>query len=135
MRRFRYSTSNEKVTNSANIKETEPINPERNIIICLDGTGGEFGEKPHTNVLDLFKLLEKDSPNQYCYYQPGIGVKFVTDAHEFLDSGFFESKYHKMLNRADAMVAFTLRKHIIAAYTYLCDNYRLGDKVYLFGFR
>lgn len=107
----------------------------KSIVFCFDGTGAEFGDQPYTNVLELFKMLEKDSLHQYCYYQPGIGVRFGTEGHGFFDKGFLNSKYHKILNTIDAMVAFTLEQHVIAAYSYLCQIYNQGDKVYLFGFR
>lgn len=45
----------------------------KNIILCLDGTANSFGAGPETNVLKLFRMLEKDSPNQLVYYQREYG--------------------------------------------------------------
>jgi len=32
----------------------------KNIVVCCDGTGNEYGEK-NTNVVKLFEIIEKDS--------------------------------------------------------------------------
>lgn len=40
-----------------------------NIIMCFDGTDNNFGTKSPSNILELYKMLEKNSPNQHCFYQ------------------------------------------------------------------
>ena len=44
----------------------------KNIIICCDGTGNEFG-KNNTNVVKLYQLAEK-SIKQIAYYDPGVAT-------------------------------------------------------------
>ncbi|HEY4833410.1 MAG TPA: DUF2235 domain-containing protein, partial [Bradyrhizobium sp.] len=44
----------------------------KNIVICCDGTGNEIGSNI-SNVLKLFRVLEKDA-GQRVYYHPGIGT-------------------------------------------------------------
>ena len=46
----------------------------KNIVICCDGTCGEFGSKDkNTNVVRLFGRL-KDREDQLVYYDPGVGT-------------------------------------------------------------
>lgn len=49
-----------------------PLGP-KTIILALDGTANEFC--PHnTNVIRLYSLFEKRTPEQVLYYQSGIGT-------------------------------------------------------------
>ena len=46
----------------------------KNIIICCDGTGNEFGDS-NSNVLKLYTTLDLDDPTrQVAYYHPGVGT-------------------------------------------------------------
>lgn len=137
MNQFIHSTKQDGHRSRLSKFKMNPIDKvvNKNIVLCFDGTGAEFGNKPSTNVLKLFKLLEKDTLKQSCYYQPGIGVEFNYENLDFFDDGFLKSRYHKLLNSVDAMIAFSLEKHVVGAYSYLCKTYNPGDKVFLFGFR
>ena len=44
----------------------------KNIVICCDGTGNEFGESK-SNVVKLYKMLACDA-TQVTYYHPGVGT-------------------------------------------------------------
>ena len=44
----------------------------KNIVICCDGTGSEYGSN-NTNVVETFQLVEKDA-EQVAYYDPGVGT-------------------------------------------------------------
>src|SRR5207249_12096505 len=44
----------------------------KNIVICCDGTGNEFGESK-SNVVKLYKMLVHDD-SQVAYYNPGVGT-------------------------------------------------------------
>jgi hypothetical protein len=44
----------------------------KDIVICCDGTGNEINSTI-SNVLKLFRVLEKDA-NQRVYYHPGVGT-------------------------------------------------------------
>jgi len=45
----------------------------KNIVICCDGTGNEFGDR-NSNVVKLFTVLTVDPETQVAYYDPGIGT-------------------------------------------------------------
>jgi uncharacterized protein (DUF2235 family) len=98
----------------------------RTLILCFDGTSNEF-DGDNTNVVKFFSLLKKDDWNvQMCYYQAGIGTFF----NPGVVSPFFEWGA-KVLDEA---VAWYLEAHVMDGYKFLMQNYRVGDKICLFGF-
>ena len=44
----------------------------KNIVICCDGTGNEYGRN-NTNVVETYVVAEKDA-SQVAYYDPGVGT-------------------------------------------------------------
>lgn len=106
----------------------------KKIILCLDGTENGFNVLPDTNVLKLFKMLEKNDSNQICYYQPGIGIDFM-DSSRLYDFRLFNSIASRIMSKVDAMIAFTLEQHVLAAYKFLMQFYNHGDKIFIIGFR
>jgi len=97
----------------------------KNIIICCDGTGNEYGTK-NTNVVKLFDIIEKILGRQIAYYDPGV-VTFsahgaITHVQKFLTKLF------------GLAFGLGMTKNIEDAYEYLMDKYQEGDYVYLFGF-
>ncbi|KAJ2920109.1 hypothetical protein MD484_g249, partial [Candolleomyces efflorescens] len=46
----------------------------RNLIVCIDGTANQFGDK-NTNVIELYNLILKErKDNQFTWYNSGIGT-------------------------------------------------------------
>ena len=43
----------------------------KNIVICCDGTGNEFGDS-NSNVVKMYTALQVDA-EQIAYYHPGVG--------------------------------------------------------------
>ncbi len=93
----------------------------KNIVICCDGTGNEYG-KNNTNVVDLYTLALKNE-RQIAFYDPGVG----TGGWEYEESGSLKAK-------SDQATGEGLQKNVEDAYRILMDCYEEGDKVYLFGF-
>ncbi len=100
-------------------------NNGKNIVICCDGTGNEYGDN-NTNVVKLFSLIEKDPKKQIAYYDPGVGTFGAPGAWTKV-----AKVYTKILGLA---FSYGITKNIEDAYEYLMDKYEKGDKVYLFGF-
>jgi uncharacterized protein (DUF2235 family) len=96
----------------------------RKLIICLDGTGNEV-EKNESNILRLYKCLKHDE-NQLIYYEPGVGT---LSPRPFAQPLFAKT-------RLVLGLAFGLGLHanVLHAYSFLCENYREGDKLYFFGY-
>ncbi|MDT3683702.1 MAG: DUF2235 domain-containing protein [Pseudorhodoplanes sp.] len=100
----------------------------KNLVVCCDGTGNEVSENI-SNVLKLYRVLRKTgktNPKQIVFYDPGVGtlarpdpwIKFRQDAVMVLG----------------LMTGYGLDERVLAAYTFLIDNYDEGDDIYLFGF-
>lgn len=97
----------------------------KNIIICCDGTDNKVTLDRNTNVIHLYRFLEK-SENQIAYYNPGVG----TIAPDNLKNNIF-----RWFSRIwDLATAYSLEKNVMDAYRFLMDTYEDEDKIFLFGF-
>ncbi len=94
----------------------------KNIVICCDGTGNEYGRN-NTNVVETYVLAEKDA-SQVAYYDPGVG----TGGWEY------DEESGSLRSLADQATGYGLQKNVEDAYRYLMSCYEEGDAVYLFGF-
>jgi len=95
----------------------------KNIVICCDGTGNQFGETP-SNVVKLYSMLQKNS--QACYYDPGVGT--MPDAR-------LVTSWTRKISQAFGLAFGTgLIQNVKEAYSFIMENYEQGDKLFLFGF-
>lgn len=96
----------------------------RNIVICCDGTGNEFGRE-NSNVVKLYKTLVLDS-GQIGYYHPGLGTMGARNALTAIG---------KWWTRVIGLAfGYGISDNIAAAYEFLMREFEPGDKVYVFGF-
>ena len=96
----------------------------KNLVICCDGTRGEFGAADrNTNVVRLFGRLA-DREGQFVYYDPGVGTYSSrrTAAGQWLR------------NSAASMFGSGLKSNALEAYRYLMTHYQPGDRIFLFGY-
>ena len=93
----------------------------KNIIICCDGTGNEFGCN-NTNVVLTYMLVRKHDA-QVAYYDPGVG----TGGWDYEETGALKAK-------SDQATGHGLQKNVEDAYRYLMGCYQPGDRIFLFGF-
>lgn len=113
-------------------------NPPKNIVVCCDGTGNEFGcelskrpdgttayENDNSNVVRLYTCLQVDE-RQVAYYHPGVGT--MGDPTR---TWKIERWWSKVKGLAFGL-GFT--SNMADAYRFLMDNYTEGDHIYLFGF-
>ena len=95
----------------------------KNIVLLSDGTGNSAGKLFKTNVWRLYQALDlarnnpDGTPAQIAYYHGGVG-----------------SSAFKPLAIIGGAFGWGLKRTVIDLYTYLCRNYRDGDRVYCFGF-
>ena len=97
----------------------------RNLVICCDGTSNQFS-KDRTSVIKLFHALVKDDASQAVYYHPGIGTR--------APSGIGTKAGGWLARTAGLAFGYRLQEDVADAYRFLMDNYREGDRVYVFGF-
>lgn len=96
----------------------------KNIVLCCDGTGNEYGDA-NTNVLRLYSVLEK-SDAQRTFYSPGVGT---------LSAPTMWSKVGKKASKVAGLAfAAGLIRDIEEAYSYLMNHYEDGDRVFVYGF-
>lgn len=97
----------------------------KNIVICCDGTGNEFGDH-NSNVVQLYTTLVVDGRQQVAYYHPGVGTMGAPTASNRL------SKLWSVVSG----LAFGagLLDNVADAYRYLMEVFEEGDRVFLFGF-
>ena len=98
---------------------------EKNIIICCDGTGNQFGEE-NSNVVKLYMILKKEIGSQIAFYDPGVGT--------MSDPGIVTPFAKKLSKICGFAFGFGLRRNVEEAYSYLMENYEAGDQIFLFGF-
>ena len=100
----------------------------KNIVVCLDGTGNEFGEA-NSNVVKLFQTLIRND-EQVAYYHPGLGTSGFLDRPSLV--GGTNKKFLK-----DAWSAATgagLIENTGQAFKFIMRHYCEGDRLYIFGF-
>src|SRR5436309_9908389 len=96
----------------------------KNIAICCDGTGEEFGDN-NSNVVKIYSLLE-NSARQVTYYHPGLGT---------MGSRFAPTKLGRFWSKLKGLAfGAGLMDNVSDAYVFLMNEYEDGDAVYLFGF-
>jgi uncharacterized protein (DUF2235 family) len=97
----------------------------KNIVICCDGTGNEFGDH-NSNVVKLYGTLAIDGIHQVGYYHPGVGTMGDPTAH---NKGSELWSVVKGLAFGAGLLA-----NVGDAYRYLMNTYQDGDQVFIFGF-
>lgn len=103
---------------------TIPIPLGRNLIVCCDGTSNEINSNL-TNILKLYRILVKDD-QQRVFYDPGVGT-----IGQLAMWGRLRQKCLEFLGLA---TGYGLDDNILDAYRWLCANYQVGDRIFLFGF-
>ena len=94
----------------------------KNIVVCCDGTGNEFGPN-NTNVVSMYNPIVRDE-DQVAYYDPGIGTFSI----------FGRTLGKKIGTTLGQAFGYGLKENIEDAYRYLMDRYVPGDRLFLFGF-
>jgi uncharacterized protein (DUF2235 family) len=96
----------------------------KNIVICCDGTGNEFGESK-SNVVKLYKMLVHDAA-QIAYYHSGVGTMGARNALSGISKW-----WTKVIGLA---FGYGISDNIADAYQFLMRNFQPDDKLYVFGF-
>ncbi len=96
----------------------------KNIVICCDGTGNEFG-RSNSNVVKLYKVLSQ-SESQIMYYNPGIGTMGSRNAL---------SRVGKLWTRLIGLAfGYGISDNVADAYQFLMRTFQPEDPIYVFGF-
>lgn len=118
--------------------ETTNTRQPKNIVICCDGTGNQFGseiakapdgtrryENNNSNVVRLYTSLSVDA-HQVAYYHPGVGTMGNPNSR---------NRAERWWSKLKGMgFGLGLTDNMADAYRFLMQNYADGDRIYLFGF-
>lgn len=96
----------------------------KNIVICCDGTGNEFGAA-NSNVVKLYRMLQH-GPGQVTYYHPGVGTMGAKSALTKIGKWW--------TNLIGKAFGYGLSENIADAYQFLMRTYQPDDRIYVFGF-
>lgn len=97
----------------------------RNLVVCLDGTDDQF-DASNSNVVKLYQMLQRNTPEQLTYYQTGIGT--------IAPVGVISAARRRILKLLDAAMGLFIKDHVLSAYRFLMQFYQKGDSVFIFGF-
>lgn len=96
----------------------------KNIVVCCDGTNGQFRAR-NTNVVRLYSLLVHDR-DQVAFYDPGLGTMSPPGAL---------TRISQVTTRVLGLAfGYGLADRIGEAYQQIMDAYQDGDRIFLFGF-
>lgn len=98
----------------------------KNIVICCDGTGNQFGDK-NTNVVKTYAALDLSDPSrQVALYDPGVGT-----GNPRRTSSWLKRKGSQLSGLAFGSGLF---QNVADVYSFLMRQYESGDQVFVFGF-
>ncbi|HEU0048256.1 MAG TPA: DUF2235 domain-containing protein, partial [Nitrososphaera sp.] len=96
----------------------------KNIVICCDGTGNQFGHE-NSNVVKLYKTLTCNA-SQIAYYHPGVGTMGARNAL---------TRIGKWWTRVIGLAfGYGISDNVADAYQFLMRTYEPEDRIYVFGF-
>jgi len=96
----------------------------KDLVLCLDGTGNEFGDS-NSNVVKLYATLVQ-SERQVCYYHPGLGTRGDPNAL---------TRMAKLWTQGLGLAfGYGLSRDLTDAYSFIMAEYESGDRLFVFGF-
>jgi uncharacterized protein (DUF2235 family) len=99
----------------------------RNLVVCLDGTAGQVRGPGDSNSVLAYQLLDlSDREKQVAFYDPGVGTFSAPGAW---------TPFARWFTRLGGLVyGGGLRENLGDAYLWLMQEWKPGDRVYIFGF-
>lgn len=96
----------------------------RNIVVCCDGTGNQFGTA-NSNVVKLYWTLSRQD-KQTAYYHPGLGTMGSRNALSVIG---------KWWTRVRGLAfGYGFSDNVADVYSFLMGEFQPGDKIFIFGF-
>ncbi|KKA28048.1 hypothetical protein TD95_001558 [Thielaviopsis punctulata] len=111
----------------------QQMHKPRKLVLCFDGTGNKFhGDDSDSNILMLFRMLDRTAHDQFHYYQPGIGTYVQSD--DLSHTGLRERCKAWIQKAKDSAIGSSFDQHVVGGYRFLMRYYNHGDEIYIFGF-
>ncbi|KAF2842814.1 hypothetical protein M501DRAFT_984997 [Patellaria atrata CBS 101060] len=125
-------------SNGANNEHYDPAKrvgkrERKKFILCFDGTGNRFtGTDTDSNILKIYRMMDRADGSQFHYYQPGIGTYVTTTSFTHTST---VSKIKSWYAKAkDSAVGSSFAEHVMGGYKFLMRYYTPGDDIFFFGF-
>src|SRR5580704_3575817 len=96
----------------------------RNIVICCDGTGNQYGSENSKVVKLYWPLTEREKG--CAYYHPGVGTMGSRNA--LSAAGKLWTLFRGLA------FGYGFSDNIADVYAFLMGEFRPGDSIYIFGF-
>jgi uncharacterized protein (DUF2235 family) len=96
----------------------------KNIVICCDGTGNEYGAA-NSNVVKLYWTLSPQD-RQTAYYHPGVGTMGARNALSAMGKWWTQVR--------GLAFGYGFSDHIADVYSFLMGEFSAGDQIFIFGF-
>ncbi|KAJ5392122.1 hypothetical protein N7509_007612 [Penicillium cosmopolitanum] len=116
-----------------NRKDHELHRQPKQFVLCFDGTGNKFaGDTSDTNLVKIYRMLDRSQSHQYHYYQPGIGTYLTS--HSLGSKGRLNRVKSSYKKAKDAALGSSFDEHVLGGYKFLMRYYSPGDNIFFFGF-
>ena len=96
----------------------------RNIVVCCDGTGNQYGSA-NSNVVKLYWTLSAQD-KQSAYYHPGVGTMGARNA--LSAAGKWWTKLRGLA------FGYGFSDNVADVYSFLMSEFNPGDQIFIFGF-
>jgi uncharacterized protein (DUF2235 family) len=96
----------------------------RNIVVCCDGTGNEYGSA-NSNVVKLYWTLSAQE-RQIAYYHPGVGTMGARNALTTVGKWWTQVR--------GLAFGYGFSDNIADVYSFLMRDFNTGDQIFIFGF-
>jgi uncharacterized protein (DUF2235 family) len=103
------------------MESTAPIQRRAHVrkqfVLCFDGTGNKFsGTDADSNILKIYRMLDRNGDDQFHYYQPGIGT-YVAQANSPMSrTGRIDRFKHWYAKAKDSAIGTSFDLHVMAGY-------------------
>lgn len=105
----------------------------KQFVLCFDGTGNRFsGTDSDSNILKIYRMLDRNDGSQLHYYQPGIGTYVQSNSLNHTSRAARLRSWY--LKAKDQAVGTSFADHVMGGYKFLMRYYAPGDDIYFFGF-
>jgi len=99
-------------------------NMTRNIVVCCDGTGNQYGSA-NSNVVKLYWTLSTQD-KQTAYYHPGVGTMGARNALTTVGKWWTEVR--------GLAFGYGFSDNVADVFSFLMGEFQPGDHVFIFGF-
>jgi hypothetical protein len=96
-------------------QDSHPKHPRKKFVLCFDGTGNKFsGTDSDSNILKIYRMLDRNDSTQFHYYQPGIGTYVTTDSLSHTSKLAQVKSWY--LKAKDSAVGISFDQHVMGGY-------------------